>query len=341
MADNRRLEPILLDAGQSVFAALDGAQFDDLPSALFDNDFVSRALYLDRGNGPPDRLKTAPQLVWLDRDINSPFAEDTAFDAPIDGRILNSLMELVGQRPAVVFWHCEAGGEKLYKHLRTINKVLFPKSGNIDRGKSYEQAPTTIMPDCEDDADASEFGWVVFRHADPNVMAQVLPCLGPANYARLIGVANRIFAVPDLDWSENRICAVRDERFPTPYPGPLRLQVEEVGAMEILRTKSAWKRRILYLRETCPFETAGASEELLTRHLKLCADSGRRLGLQSEGAHCRWAFLVCKTGGRILYSREAFDFICCRGSSADMQVRQLMADIITWMRSTRETAAPR
>lgn len=68
MADYTALKPIILESDLPVFAALDGAQFDDLPNALFEGDFVHRPLYLDRGNGTSDQLRTAPQLVWLDRD---------------------------------------------------------------------------------------------------------------------------------------------------------------------------------------------------------------------------------------------------------------------------------
>lgn len=49
-----------------VFAVLDGPQFHDLPGALFHGDFVSRPLYLDRGDNNPEQVVTAPHMVWLD-----------------------------------------------------------------------------------------------------------------------------------------------------------------------------------------------------------------------------------------------------------------------------------
>lgn len=45
-----------------VFAVLDGAQFDNLPQELLLGDFVSRPLYLDRGDNNPEQIVTA--RIW-------------------------------------------------------------------------------------------------------------------------------------------------------------------------------------------------------------------------------------------------------------------------------------
>lgn len=50
----------------STFAVLDGAQFDNLPDALREGEFVARSLYLDRGDNNPDQVIIAPHLVLLD-----------------------------------------------------------------------------------------------------------------------------------------------------------------------------------------------------------------------------------------------------------------------------------
>jgi|GEM_PF-4575346 hypothetical protein len=41
-------------------------QFDNLPKALFDADFISRSLYLDRGENNPEQIIIAPHMVTLD-----------------------------------------------------------------------------------------------------------------------------------------------------------------------------------------------------------------------------------------------------------------------------------
>lgn len=336
MAENTKLKPILIDAEKSVFAVLDGAQFDDLPNAMFEGDFTHRPLYLDRGNGTDDQLRTAPQLVWLDRDRRN-HRHDADHN---DGRpllpVLERLIDLVEDRPAVVFWVSEAGGEVLYKHLRGLNKILLPADATIDRGKNYERDPLST-PDNR--SPKSEHELVLFRHCDANVLAQVLPALTLANMARVLGPATQILYNSDSDWGEKPLRLMRSADMPPAPLGPLKLSLAEVGAIEEKRRLAAKRRRISYLRETCPSETEGASREALEEHIRISEDSGERLGLVSEGAHCRWAFIVCKTGGRALKSEEALNFISRQGSSPDRQVKLLMRDAINWMKTQASTGA--
>ncbi|MFC3967131.1 hypothetical protein ACFOVS_03065 [Rhizobium lemnae] len=145
MADNTALKPVVLSSDLPVFAVLDGAQFDDLPSALFEGDFVHRPLYLDRGNGTADQLRTAPQLVWLDHDRKAHRRNEDQEDAVPVAPVLERLLDMVEQRPALVFWVCEAGGETLYRHLRGINKILLSVDAAMDRGQSYERNPLSYQ----------------------------------------------------------------------------------------------------------------------------------------------------------------------------------------------------
>lgn len=334
MADNAGLKHIILQTEQPVFAVLDGAQFDDLPRALFDADFIHKPLYLDRGNGTVDQLKTAPQMVWLDRDWHDPDKSNTGLPRSTSEKMLSRLLDFVGERPAAVFWLCEGGGDVLYRHLRTINMILLPTDVNMDRGKSYERDP--LAQPSEDAVDA-DHEMVLFRHADSNVMAQVMPSLTYAHMSRVLGPASQILYSADPDWSEKPMRVSRVDDMPTPAAGPLKLTVEEVREIEERRGVAARRRRVSYLCETCPSETQGASKETLEEHLRISEESGKKLGLVSEGAHCRWAFIMCKTNGRVLHSEEALNYITRKGRSPDEQVKQFMTDAIDWM--TAQSAA--
>lgn len=335
MANNAGLKHIILQTEQPVFAVLDGAQFDDLPRALFDADFIHKPLYLDRGNGTADQLRTAPQLVWLDRDWHDPDKSNTGQPRPTSEKMLSRLLDLVGDRPAAVFWLCEGGGDVLYRHLRTINMILLPTAVNMDRGKSYERDP--LAQPSEDAVDA-DHEMVLFRHADSNVMAQVMPSLTYAHMSRVLGPASQILYSADPDWSEKPMRVSRADDMPTPAAGPLKLTVEEVREIEARRGLAARRRRVSYLCETCPSETQGASKEALEEHLRISEESGKKLGLVSEGAQCRWAFMMCKTNGKVAQSPEVVDFIQRQGSSPDDQVKAFMHGITQALKSQQ---APR
>ncbi len=204
MADHRQLRPMLLEAGKGVFAVIDGAQFDELPVALFGRHFVHEPLYTNRGNLTPDQVKTAPQLVWLDRDRKSEYYEPSAENFPIDEQILNRLFDLVEDRPAVVFWQCEAGGEALYRHLRGINMVLYPDVRYLRR--------TDPIPE-------SGFDMVVLRHSDSNVMAQIAPAMSWAGLSRLLGPSDALLFSPDADWAQRPFRIPREPYMPTPIQG--------------------------------------------------------------------------------------------------------------------------
>ena len=90
-----------------VFAVLDGAQFDNLPQELLLGDFVSRPLYLDRGDNNPELIITAPHMVWLDER-----PEKITGRAPQD--TIPALLALIANRPAAVFWQCPDGADALY-----------------------------------------------------------------------------------------------------------------------------------------------------------------------------------------------------------------------------------
>ena len=198
-----------------VFAVLDGAQFDNLPQELLLGGFVSRPLYLDRGDNNPEQVVTAPHLVWLDERLEKPGAR--APDATIP-----ALLSLIAGRPAAVFWQCAAGADTLYRHLRGINMVHLPRAAltEADRRKASAEVEPALL-----------------RHADANVLAQLLSALVPQDLARLFGPAEAVLCAPAPVWSPapGPLVVPRSDDLPRPIDGIWRISPSSIAAMERYR----------------------------------------------------------------------------------------------------------
>ncbi len=219
MADMDLLSRRLLEIEGPLYAVLDGAQFDDLPASLLDGDFEHRPLYHSDTIGDADRSRTAPQLIWLDRDRTRESAVERA-----DPAILKRLLRLVGTRPAVVFWHFHLGGDALFRHLRTLNMVRLPNEA-LSPDEQKWSSETTVA--------------CIFRHADANVMAQVLSGLDPVEMARLFGPADSILFAPDGYWSKSgrAIEAKRPANLPKAPTGMLELSIETMARIADARSQ--------------------------------------------------------------------------------------------------------
>ena len=213
------LKPAILDVDYEtspVFAVLDGAQFDDLPTDLMMGGFISQCLYLDRGDNDPEQVITAPQLVWLDETL----ADPDKGRAPEE--VIDVLSKLVAGKPAAVFWQCEGGADVLFKHLRSINMAMLPKMSLPENEREFVT---------EDEAAA------LFRHSDANVMAQVILSLNLREAVRLFGPTQAIMFEPEAHWRNGVDFAkfTREPDWPAPSPGMLRFSERSMGRLEEVR----------------------------------------------------------------------------------------------------------
>lgn len=199
---------LALTSQQSVYAVLDGAHFEDLPVRLQSSGFMGRALFQGRDARDPMPSIDAPWLVPLD---------ETAH--PFRGRspeeTIPELLKILGERPAAVFWSCAAGLDALYRHLRGLNVILYPKTALTTYEASFVEGET-VSP--------------LFRHADANVMAQVVPSLGASNRARLFGPAQTLMFVPEPAWRTDDVHIAIADATPPPR-GQLRLSPEEAASI--------------------------------------------------------------------------------------------------------------
>lgn len=289
-----------------LFAVLDGGHFDDLEDEFSDIGITSRSLFLKGGDN--EMRRDGPWLVALN-----------------DKRTRDYIEEVVLEKPCAVFWSCPDGEQVLWRHLRTINYALVPDD-RIPENDGKSGHPV-------------KYERVLFRHWDPNVLGSVLPRRTPEQFARIFGPAQAIFMNATDNGGLKR--ALRSQNLPKQPRGLLRLEPDDIRAIAEFRLDASRARRAAYLRKTCKNEIALANDEMVAEHIRISETSGLRLGLETEAAHCRWAFIVCKTNGRVLQSKEALNYISKGGAHPDKRVKQFMTDAASWLESRGRTGSSR
>jgi hypothetical protein len=246
-----------------IFATVEGAHFNDATAELKEFGLSGLPLYLE-GDSDAD-VASGPHLVA----IRNAYA-------------LERLSAMIGDLPAAVFWSWQDGLNALYRHLRTINLIEIPNEDRAAGAPSHET--------------------VVFRHADPNVMASILPLLDAAQFSRLIGnAAGLVMNAPERGGLK---IAPRPENLPDPARGFLRLSDAQLKGLEAVELDKSRLRVARFLRETAPDETQALQESQM-RDLVLAAEArGNELGLQSEHSHFLWAYMYVTTGGRSAEDRR-------------------------------------
>lgn len=241
---------IATDPARRIFALADGARFDDLPGALAACGISHRSLY--RNVQDAELVRAGPWLIdpyrqpdptfnaWggLPLELNGDDAvaadsraalQEPQADAPLAGaseaadpeRQLETLVQLIGDAPAAVFW---IGGASLteaslWRHLRTLNMVLIPKE--------YDRQDIPPPAEGEETHEA-----VMFRHVDGNVLAEVLPVLDAVQFSRVFGPAKALlFPAPDHPAADGSLIrrAVLPADAPPAQPGLLRLSMRCAG----------------------------------------------------------------------------------------------------------------
>lgn len=304
MANLDNLREVLGRVQNPLFAVIDGAQFPDLPSALFDEDLHHRSLYRDAADAGYDHERAAPQLVWLDRQRGVAPIKAGGLPNPA---VIERLLNLVKGKHACVFWECNAGGERLYRHLRTINMVLFPNQADVDPGKDYEADP---RPAAQRPAPkVGELRRVLLRHADSNVMAQVVPTLYEQQYLRLLGPANGIIFLPDEEWGPGVMRASRQDGAPPPPRGMLTFDMSNIEEIQNRRHEAVIRKRMIYLRKVAKDYTATTSDEDLRALVLRQEAEAHELGLELESSHKLWAFMMILSGEKAGQAPEVRAFV--------------------------------
>ncbi|MGJ8602725.1 MAG: DUF4123 domain-containing protein [Marivita sp.] len=304
-----------------MFAVLDGAQFDNLPADLRDGNFVRRALYLDRGNNDPDQVITAPYLITLDETATEKKGPRRYHETVAD------LLTLLSGRPAAVFWKCPDGEETLFKHLRGLNMVEYPKqaleASDVDDAEKIEdddpdlvyseeglenlrRAQLEDMSDEATDEAAQEDGSsdavaqsatvdvVTFRHSDANVMAQMLMCMSEAELARLYGPASLIAFQAEPEWTGGGLFTAsgRPEVSGSVPRGMLAISVPTIERLDMIGDAAGKQSVLDYLHEVSPEYCEEMTEQQLIALVETSRVTGAQIGFRTQYGLALWAFTL-------------------------------------------------
>jgi hypothetical protein len=189
--------------------------------------------------------------------------------------------------PAAIFWSgdSELTEDRLWRHLRTINKVR--------------------IADRREGAVPGAYEWVIFRRGDPNVLAQTLPALDEAQFARFLGPADSVLFLPDGDYTERPGWqqAQRFEGLPAPGSEPLTINASTLTAIEERRSVTIRRGVERYLREDAARELGPVSDSEIASILETSESSAKEFGIKSAENRKTWAWANLATQGHL--SREA------------------------------------
>jgi hypothetical protein len=344
---------ILADPRRRVYPVMDGALFDDLPLELTNSGIAHRSLY--KNVQDIELVRAGPWLVdpyhGLDSSLNlwggfpieqtgvSPIAYDTnaainarAFDTgpawfhATGGRVdpaiqLERIVAVNGDLPAAVFWIGDAALTEaaLWRHLRTINLVLLPK-----------EADPNILTISADDEEAHEA--FMFRHADGNVLAEVLPVLDAAQFSRVFGPARELAFLAPQHPSQATGSILRRARLPDNSPaatsGLLKLSQAQVDEIEDARNLVTRWDTVAYLREYAADETRALSDKDLYAKVGKIEERGFSLGFESMTAHMIFAFLCITGAGDVIDSDEFREDVAESGMHPDDALNEVYAGMM-------------
>ena len=273
-----------LGAAQApLYAVLDGAKFDDLPDLLFDNDFSHKPLYRDMGSEVREVAQTTPQFVRFDK-------WDYWENALSPAQRLDALLEIVDDTSAAVFWECEGEPKRLFRHLRTINNVMIPRDADTP------PMPDPLDPEGETFGNTATHQQVLFRHADANVMAQVLPVLSPKQLTRFMGPAQAVIFAPEEEWlMEGEVVRIENPKDTYNPNHPLKLSGEDMDAIEARRANILRYNVMSFLRDMLPDETEGMIDKDLYDYVVRTESSAEDIGISSLDGLSMWAYLSIRS----------------------------------------------
>jgi hypothetical protein len=249
-----------------VYAVIDGGRFDDIDQALAKAGLAGRALYLE-GADPATRA-AAGYLVAL-----------------LEQSDLRAVVELAGGREALVLWSWPAGFMALYRHLRTLNLVEMPTRAH------------SASPAADGDLSApQDHETVLFRHWDPKVLAAVLPLLAIEQQARFFRASQGVVVHAHGQSTVFRAPLQAPDR----TGGRLRFSPAQMQGLQAARAATMALRVETYLREFLPDHCAALNQRDLIEFCRTTVAEGISLGIEQEGAHCRWAYLQLSTHRRML-----------------------------------------
>lgn len=118
--------------------------------------------------------------------------------------------------------------------------------------------------------------------------------------------------------------AVLPDDAPPAQPGLLELSMEQMAEIEEIRLEKSRRKVIAYLRDVDPAATEGLNDEKLRERIILYEQSGDAMGLQSERAHMKWAYLMSLSDGGIAKSGATRQYFAANQKHPDERIDDLL-----------------
>jgi hypothetical protein len=355
------LARIGVDPSKRVYALMDGARFDDLPGMLAASGLSHRSLY--RNVQDAELVRAGPWLVdpyrafdpalnaWgglplengredavaADTDAalrdtapgNDLYASASAGDLATDPlKQLELIAGIAGDTPAAVFWIGDADltEANLWRHLRTLNMVLIPREF---LPKSQATPAEQDMPE-----EPSTHEAVHFRHADGNVLGEVLPALDLIQFSRFFGPAAFILFAspnhPDLHGSTIKR-AILPKNAPRAEVGLLKFNLSQLSELEAGRLEASTREVMQYVSIATRSVRHAYPERKLNALVAEAMEKSEDVGADTRIAQCRWALIYVITEGKIYDSPRFHSYVQHRNSglTGEEKFKQLVERLVS------------
>jgi hypothetical protein len=253
-----------------------------------------------------------------------------AVDPALVIKRLQKIIELSDGKPTLVFWSGDGdfAVEDFYRHLRGMNTVRVPKSDKGDKNTQMLSAgdgrEIAVVGQEDDSAEYSSFRGcerVIFRHADANVMMQVIPVLDETQTAILFGPAEQIIFAPDSIWGGGLKRARKRNDVP-PQHGILSLTEDNIATMADIRLEASRRKRAALFRNSVPHLLDGLNDEEALVCMERYEQQARTHGLRTERGFYQWTYLMSASEGRFIQSPDIRDHL--KGGNPDKRLDEMM-----------------
>lgn len=251
---------------------------------------------------------------------------------------LKNILTLCDEASAIVFWigNARLTEEVLHRHLRSINKIIIPSAS--EPATFSRQIPETNEDIAGEKLEPTEAvrkteELVVFRHADPDVMMQILPVLDLDQAARLFGPADQIVFAPAVIWGGG----VKRARRPNDAVSKARwlyLTGQNLSDIGDTRMLAARHRRIAVFRRSAPHLLEGMNDQQALGFMEKHEMQARERGIKTERGFFQWTYLMSASNGEFIRSPEIGAYI--KSGNPDARLGDIMRHMANGAKEGRQ-----
>ena len=248
-----------------------------------------------------------------------------------------TLTDMLAGRPnAGVFWigGADLTSDRMWRHARSLNRIMIPRQHADEAWDTPTVEESGVHP--TDPVSASQAAGardpshvdVMFRHADGNVLAEIMPHLTEHQFARVLGPADAVMFVAPGHPSERSGSPLRRAVRPGARASGdlLRLTGEQMLAVENARESRYHLANVQYLENVAPNDVEGCTKAELLALSRRCETSGDAMELRTVSSHRKWLYLNLVTDEHFNGNeRGVAEFLRTHPSGAEVGMDEMMS----------------